>query len=170
MKRKNKYNKKIGPLAKNVNPHKLAPVYKFDIERILKERQKEKDDAEKNAEYYKEIKMIRDRIKAIDAKEAKEAEEEKRNLIDKINAASIRSGLIVFDHSKYNLLFKINLNSDITNLYSQQFLKLSIEENEFEANILLDHLIEANWSPVFKVDLVIVYTTYLFHMISYPLI
>ncbi|CAH1732032.1 unnamed protein product [Aphis gossypii] len=60
---------------------------------------------------------------------------------------------VVSDHSNYNILFNDNSNADSTELCTQRFKIMSLEENEVVAKIHFNHLMKANWSPEFDVHL-----------------
>jgi len=141
-------------ITKNVNdenscPNKLTvqkrskPVFKFDMKRILKERQAECEFWKKNAEIDKEMKVVDDLF-----------QKEVNNIINQSDDKLVlpKSGYVIFDPSKFNVNFEEN--SDITgSYYSQQLLLMSIEGNELEANIIFNNLMNSNWSPVFEVCL-----------------
>jgi len=55
------------------------------------------------------------------------------------------------DFSNYNIPFKDDSDSDLSKLCIQRLYLMSIERNEIEANIHFNHLMKANWSPVFDV-------------------
>lgn len=61
-------------------------------------------------------------------------------------------GYKIFDFAKYNSLFGNNSLCDASQPCLQQFIRMSIEKNEFQANIYYNNLIKANWSPTFKVS------------------
>lgn len=108
--------------------------YTFDMKRIIEERKAD-------VEYFKKSAELDEKLKEV------EALEEARN---KISTDIVKHGYVIFDHTKYNLYSKNNSDFDTT-LQVQQFLKLSIEENEIEANILFTSLMKTNWSPVLNV-------------------
>ncbi|CAH1731762.1 unnamed protein product [Aphis gossypii] len=56
---------------------------------------------------------------------------------------------VVSDHSNYNIPFDDNSNADSTELCTQRFKIMSLEENEVVAKIHFNHLMKANWSPEF---------------------
>jgi len=136
-------------IKKNVNdenkcPKKMTvnkkskPVFKFDMKRILKERQAECEYWKKNAELDKEMKVVDDLF-----------QKEVNNAIQQNDEVVLpRVGYVIFDPSKFNMSFEENY---ITRSYSQQLLLMSIEENELESNIMFNNLMKSNWSPVFEV-------------------
>jgi len=152
-------------IKKNVNdenkyPNKLMvqkrskPVFKFDMKKILKERQAEREFWKKNAEIDKEMKIVDDLFQ-------KEVNYTINQSDDKLVVPKF--GYVIFDPSKFNVSFEEN--SDITgSYYSQQLLLMSIEGNDLEANIIFNNLMKSNWSPVFEVCLtiLIVYTILMF--------
>jgi len=119
---------------------KSKSVFKFDMKRILKERQAEGEFWKKHADLDKEMKVVDDLF-----------QEEVNNTIkhsDKCPIVLPTVGYIVFDRSKYNMNFENK--SDMIEPYSQQLLLMSIEKNELEANIIFNNLMKSNWSPVFE--------------------
>jgi len=147
-------------IKKNVNdenkhPNKLMatkrskPVYKFDMKKILKERQAEDEFWKKNAEIDKEMKVVDDLFQ-------KEVNSTIKLDDDKLVLPTV--GYVIFDPSKFNVSFE--KNSNIPGSYSQQLLLMSIERNELSANIIFNNLMNSNWSPLFEVCLtaLIVYT------------
>jgi len=152
-------------IKKNVNdenkyPNKFMvqkrskPVFKFDMKKILKERQAEREFWKKNAEIDKEMKIVDDLFQ-------KEVNYTINQSDDKLVVPKF--GYVIFDPSKFNVSFEEN--SDITgSYYSQQLLLMSIEGNDLEANIIFNNLMKSNWSPVFEVCLtiLIVYTIHMF--------
>ncbi|XP_027844062.2 uncharacterized protein LOC114124833 isoform X2 [Aphis gossypii] len=138
-------------IKKSVNdenkcPNKMAgnkkykSGFKFDMKRILKERQAEDEFLKKHADLDKEMKVVDDLF-----------QEEVNNTIKQDDSFSLvlpKVGFVIFDRSKCNINFEDKFST--TGLYSQQLLLMSIEKNEFEANIIFNNLINSNWSPVFE--------------------
>jgi len=58
--------------------------------------------------------------------------------------------------SNYNIPFADTSDSDLTKLCLQRLQIMLIERNELGANIHFNHLMNANWSPVFGVCLKII--------------
>jgi len=144
----NKYPKKF------MVQKRSKPVFKFDMKKILKERQAECEFWKKNAEIDKEMKIVDDLFQ-------KEVNYTINQSDDKLVVPKF--GYVIFDPSKFNVSFEEN--SDITgSYYSQQLLLMSIEGNDLEANIIFNNLMKSNWSPVFEVCLtiLIVYTILMF--------
>lgn len=137
-------------IKKNINdenkpPNKLMtkrskPVFKFDMKKILKERQAEDEFWKKNAEIDKEMKVIDDLFQ-------KEVNSTIKLDDDKLVLPTV--GYVIFDPTKFNVSFEEN--SNIPGSYSQQLLLMSIEGNELSANIIFNNLMNSNWSPVFEV-------------------
>lgn len=120
---------------------KYKSGFKFDMKRILKERQAEDEFLKKHADLDKEMKVVDDLF-----------QEEVNNTIKQDDSFSLvlpKVGFVIFDRSKCNINFEDKFST--TGLYSQQLLLMSIEKNEFEANIIFNNLINSNWSPVFEV-------------------
>lgn len=137
-------------IKKNVNDENKCPkkmtvnkkskqVFKFDMKRILKERQAEGEFWKKNAELDKEMKIVDDLF-----------QKEVNNAIQQNDELVLPTvGYVIFDPSKFNVSFQENYN--LTRSYSQQLLLMSIEGNELKANIIFNNLKKSNWSPVFEV-------------------
>jgi hypothetical protein len=116
-------------------------VFKFDMKRVLKERQVEGEFWKKHADLDKEMKVVDDLF-----------QEEVNNTIkhnDKCPIVLPTVGYIIFNRSKYNMNFENK--SDMIESYSLQLLLMSIEKNELKATIIFNNLMKSNWSPVFKV-------------------
>lgn len=123
-------------------------VFNFDMKKILKERQAE-------SEYWKRSEELDKEIKAVNILYDKEV-----NQIKEQSSVSPKFGFIIFNCSKYNILFKNINDANITSL-SQKFIKMSVEKNELVANIHYNNLVNANWSPALSVSLPI-YFIYIF--------
>lgn len=133
--KENDENKSILKTMELKKQRKL-PVIKFDMARILKERQADVEYWKKSAELDEKMKIVDDLFKS---------EENMRvSLIPNLE-------YVIFDQTKYNLFFKENPDYYKTQLHLQQLHSLSIEEDELEAKILFNHLMKANWSPVLNV-------------------
>jgi len=140
-------------IKKSVNdenkcPNKMAgnkkykSGFKFDMKRILKERQAEDEFLKKHADLDKEMKVVDDLF-----------QEEVNNTIkhdDSFPLVLPKVGYVIFDRSKCNINFEDKFSTTGSS-YSQQLLLMSIEKSEFEANIIFNNLIKSDWSPVFKV-------------------
>jgi len=150
-------------IKKNVNnenkcPNKLVvkkrikPVFKFDMKKILKERQAEGEFWKRNAELDKEMKVVDELFQKEVTYTINQSDDD---------LALPKFGYVIFDPSKFNVNFEDN--SAKIGSYSQQLLLMSIEENELEANIIFNNLMKSNWSPLFEVCLtiLIVYIQYL---------
>lgn len=126
-------------------------VFKFDMNKILKQRQADAVLMEKNAEMDEQLKVIDDLFQ----KEINEI-----NAIPKINKNTFLPKLdyVIFDYSKYNTYFKDNSNSISTKLFLQQLISMSIEQNELEAHITHNYLKQENWSLVLDVCLNKIYS------------
>lgn len=120
---------------------KPKQVFKFDINKVLKERQAANVLMKKNAQFDKEMKIVDDLFQEEVSQTIKKE--------DKHPAVIPILGCVIFDHSKYNVNFEDNY--DKIESYSQKLLLMSIEENELEANIIFNNLMKSNWSPVFVV-------------------
>lgn len=124
---------------------KKAVAYKFDINQILKDRIAKNKYWERSAELDKQIKVV----DALFEKEVLEIADIENK--EKEYPVSLESGYVVFDSSKYNVMFKINEDSHTTKSYLLQLFLMSIEENVLAANIHFINLMKANWSPAFDV-------------------
>lgn len=139
-----KIKKKIGdeenkyPSKKNSINKYLKPVEKFDMKRILKERQEESEFWKRSAELGEEINAVN----ILFEKEIKKLKE--------VKSPPPKFGFVVFDHSKYDLLLKSK--NDDTASHSQQLIKMSTEKNVFEIKKLFNNLDEANWMPSLDVS------------------
>lgn len=135
--------------TKSVRNKKHKCLYKFDIKKVIKKRKGEIEHLEKMA-VLDEKNNIADELFDPNINDINQVNEPKPKVIE--------SRYIIFDQSKYNLLSKAN---DTTNFYLQKFFQLSIEENVFEAAILFNTLMVADWSPIFDVCLNIIYIAHL---------
>lgn len=137
--------KKIKNKENNL-PKKMATkkqnkqIFNFDMKKILKERQAE-------SEYWKRSEELDKEIKAVNILYDKEI-----NQIKEQSSVSPKFGFIIFNGSKYNILFKNINDANITSL-SQKFIKMSVEKNELVANIHYNNLVNANWSPALNASL-----------------
>ncbi|XP_016658041.1 uncharacterized protein LOC107883100 [Acyrthosiphon pisum] len=117
------------------------PVYKFNIHEILKNRQLEKKLLEQTAKHDEEMKVIDksyQELKSLDFEDN-----------DKLPLEPIHFNPVV--SSNYNIPLKDSSDSDLTNLCMQRLQIMLIEGNELEAKIHFNHLMKANWSPVFDI-------------------
>lgn len=140
-------DKKQRTLKKTASKRQKRSVFKFDIEKIIKERQLE-------GKLLKQAVKLDEEMTIVDKlfqKNVKQIIDFKDN--DKSPIASINSDHTIIDSSNsgsnYNIPFNENSDSDLTKLCLQRLQILSIEENELEANIHFNHLMKANWTPVF---------------------
>lgn len=118
-------------------------AFKFDMKEVLKERLADNELWEKNAKLDKQMKIVDDLFQ-------KKVIQTFASLNNNNSAISPTFGLAVFDRSKYNIQFNNIMDSsdsDTSNLYFQKLFKMSVEENELEANIYFIELIGVNWSP-----------------------
>lgn len=147
-KKKSDNNENSSPSKSIVPKNRRKPVFKFDAQKILKDRLAENELLKKTADFNKEMKIVNDLFQA-------EVESVKNYKYD----AGVPSKLVyaIFDHTKYNIHFKNNSSFSMTESCSQQLLLMSIEENETEANIGFNKLLIANWSPAMDVRLDIIY-------------
>lgn len=130
--------------SKNTAPKQLKrPVFKFDINEILKNRQLEGMLLEQTAKLEEEMKVV-DKLYQEQLNETSDPEDN-----DKLPLVSIHFNPV--DCCNYNIPFKENSNSDLTTLCIQRLQIMLIEGNELTANIHFNHLMSANWSPVFDV-------------------
>lgn len=153
MARKKKNDENKNPITKYIVSNKTKPiqrikpaVFKFDMTKILKERQADAVLREKNAEMDKQIKVIEDLFQ-------EEVNEINTVVPDKNSMFSPKQGYVIFDCTKYNISFKDNSNLATKNVYLQQFFQMSIEQNELEAHIIYNSLMNENVSLVLAVSL-----------------
>ncbi|CAI6371533.1 unnamed protein product [Macrosiphum euphorbiae] len=118
------------------------PVYKFNLHKILKNRQLEKNVWEQTAKHDEEMKVIDESYQELN--ETIDFEDN-----DKLPIESIHFDPAVL--SNYNIPFKDSSDSDLTKLCMQRLQIMLIEGNELEASIHFNHLMKANWSPVFDI-------------------
>lgn len=154
-----KGTKKIKKRSKNTVP---KPVYKFDVQAILNERQAENERLKKSAAKQKQSSTESKEKKTIDdlfeasvssiEKCFKSFEEEDYPMCSKTKLV-----YAIFDNTKYNMHFKNNSDFSTTESGLQQLILMSIEKNEIQANINFNNLLNANWSPVIGVRLDIIY-------------
>jgi len=134
----NDENKFPNKMARN---KKYKSGFKFDMKRILKERQAESEFLKKHADLDKEMKVVNDLFR-----------EEVNNAIDHDDSFPLvlpKVGYVIFDRSKCSINFEDNPSS--IGFYSQQLLLMSVVKSELEANIIFNNLMTSNWSPVFEV-------------------
>jgi len=143
-------------LLNNIGVNKRKKVFKFDIQKILKERQADNDFWKRSAEIDKHM-------EAVDI--LYQAEVNKPLFENVIKSVPTKMGHVIFDHAKYNILFKNKQNIDIIQSFSHQLLLMSIEENELIANIHFINLMKADWSPSLNVCFLKMYSTYLICLI-----
>jgi len=142
-KKKTMKDKKLYTSKKNASKKLKKPVFKFDIHEILKNRQLEEKLMEQTAKFEEEMKVV-DKL----------YQEQLNDFIDledneKIPLVSVHFNRV--DCCNYNIPFKDDSDSDLTKLCIQRLQIMLIEGNELEANIHFNHLLRANWSPVFDV-------------------
>uniref|UniRef100_A0A2S2NAR2 Uncharacterized protein n=1 Tax=Schizaphis graminum TaxID=13262 RepID=A0A2S2NAR2_SCHGA len=135
-------DKKQCTSKKTVSKRQKRSVFKFDIEKILKERRSEGKLLKQSAELDEEMKVIDDLYQekvnqTIDFEDS-----------DKLPPVLMNEDHVVIDHSNYNIPLKEN--SDTDSLCIQRLQIMSIEQNELEANIHFNHLMKAKWSPDFN--------------------
>ncbi|XP_060878120.1 uncharacterized protein LOC132950616 [Metopolophium dirhodum] len=140
-KKKTMKDKKLYTSKKNASKQPKKPVFKFDIHEILKNRQLEGKLMEQTAKFEEEMKVV-DKL----------YQEQLNDIIDfegndKLPPVSIHFNPV--DCCNYNIPFKEDSDSDSTKLCIQRLQIMLIEGNELEANIHFNHLLRANWSPVF---------------------
>ncbi|CAI6345314.1 unnamed protein product [Macrosiphum euphorbiae] len=129
-------------IPKKNTPKKLKrPVFKFDIHEILKNRQLEGKLMEQTAKLEEEMKVV-DKLYQEQLNETIDFEGN-----DILPLVSIHFNPV--DCCNYNIPFKDNSDSDLTKLCIQRLQIMLIEGNELEANIHFNHLMGANWSPIF---------------------
>jgi len=68
------------------------------------------------------------------------------------NTVPLNLGYVIFDHTKYNLFFEKNLEHNAIGSHLYQLIMMSVQKNEFSANITYNFLMKADWSPTFKVS------------------
>lgn len=120
---------------------KYKSGFKFDMKRILKERQAEGEFLKKHADLDKEMKVVDNLF-----------QEEVNNTINHDDSFPLvlpKIGFVIFNRSKCNINFEDKFST--TGSYSQQLLLMSIEKSEFKASIIFNNLMKSNWSPVFEV-------------------
>lgn len=137
---KNENKENNSPLKKMSTNKQSKQAFSFDMKKILKERQAE-------SEYWKRSEELDKEIKAVDILYDKEV-----NQIKEQSSVSPKFGYIIFNCSKYNVLFKNINDANITSL-SQELIKMSVEKNELVANIHYNNLVNENWSPTLNVSL-----------------
>jgi len=112
-------------------------IYKFDINRILKEREADAKLDEERDELDKQMKAIDDLFEA-----AVNSNNINQNALSNMSYTT-------FNLTMYNIPFKED--PDLTKSCVQRLHILSIEGNELEAMIHFHHLTMVNWYPVFHV-------------------
>lgn len=133
-------NKRGAPMKKQFTP------YKFDIQRILKERKADDELNKKSAELDEQLKVVDD-LYQNSVKQLFVCDENKNS-----PEPPKKQGYIIFDHSKYNTTFEYNSDSFKKLSNSQKlFIKMSTNKNECTVNVYFKHLVEANWSPALDV-------------------
>lgn len=142
-KKKTVKDKKQRTSKKNVSKQLKRPVFKFDVHEIVKNRRLEGKLLEQTAKLEAEMKVV-DKLYQEQLNEPIDFEGN-----DKLPLVSIHFNPV--DCCNYNIPFKENSDSDVTKLCLQRLQIMLIEGNELEANIHLNHLMRANWSPVFDV-------------------
>ncbi|XP_060854125.1 uncharacterized protein LOC132931987 [Rhopalosiphum padi] len=134
-------DKKQCTSKKIVSKRQRRSVFKFDIQKILKERRSEGKLLKQSAELDEEMKVIDDLYQekvnqTIDFEDS-----------DKLPLVLMNEDNVMIDHSNYNIPLKEN--SDTDSLCLQRLQIMSIEQNELKANIHFNHLMKAKWSPDF---------------------
>ncbi|XP_026805075.1 uncharacterized protein LOC113548408 [Rhopalosiphum maidis] len=134
-------DKKQCTSKKTVSKRQRRSVFKFDIQKILKERRSEGKLLKQSAELDEEMKVIDDLYQekvnqTIDFEDS-----------DKLPPVLMNEDHVMIDHSNYNIPLKEN--SDTDSLCLQRLKIMSIEQNELKANIHFNHLMKAKWSPNF---------------------
>lgn len=144
--KKNENDENLYPMKtiSKKQPKSKSPSFKFDVKQILKERKAYNKYWERSAELDKQLEVVDNLFQ----KEVNRVIT--YTTINKVPDVS-ESGFIVFDSSKYNIIFKNNSNLDVTKSYLERLYLMSIEENELEANIHFYNLMKSNWLPVFDV-------------------
>lgn len=139
-------NENIVPNDNGKSNKKHHIPYKFDIQRILKERKADNELKKKSAELDEQLKVVDDKFQ--NSVNELFICNEKDNL-----SVPPKRGYIIFDYSKYNTIFKNNSDDNYKMLSNSQklFIKMSTNKNVYTANVYFKHLMEANWSPVFDV-------------------
>ncbi|XP_022178168.1 uncharacterized protein LOC111039145 [Myzus persicae] len=141
-KKKDTMNNKKPYTSKNTaSKQPKRPVFKFDMNEIVKRRQLEGKLLEQTAKQEEEMKVI-DKL----------YQEQLNQTIDFESNEKLPLVSTHFDpddFSNYNIPFKENSDSDFKKLCVQRLHIMSIEGNELQANIHFNHLLRANWSPGF---------------------
>jgi len=148
-KKKTIYGEKQCTSKKTVSKKRRKLVVKFDIKKKLKERCAERKLLKQSAESDEEMIVNNDLYQLYQENENQTINFEDNN---KLPLKLINLNHIVSDRSNYNIPFNDNSNADSTESCTQRFKIMSIEENEFVANIHFNHLMKANWSPEFNVS------------------
>jgi len=142
-KKKTTKDKKSYTSKKNASKQLKRPIYKFDIQEILKNRRLEGKLLEQTAKFEEEMKVV-DKLYQEQLNETIDFEGN-----EKLPLVSIHFNPV--GCCNYNIPFNDNSDSDLTKLCIQRLQIMLIERNELEANIHFNHLMRANWSPLFDV-------------------
>jgi len=143
-------DKKQCTSKKTVSKRQRKFVFKFDMKKILEERWDEGNKLLKqSAESDKEMIVNNDLSQLYQENVNQTIDFEDNNTLP---LELINMDHVVSDHSNYNIPFNDNSNADSTELCTQRFKIMSLEENEVVAKIHFNHLIKANWSPEFDVS------------------
>lgn len=137
-------DKKQCTLKTTVPKRQKKTSFKFDIKKILKERRAEGKLLKQSAKFDEEMKVI-DELYQEKVNETIDFEDNNKLPLELTNLKKV-----VIDRSNFNIPFNDNSNADSKKLCIQRFKILSIESNAFQANIHLNHLKKANWSPEFN--------------------
>ncbi|XP_015373738.1 PREDICTED: uncharacterized protein LOC107168745 [Diuraphis noxia] len=121
------------------------PPFKFNIHEIVKKRRLEGKLLEQTAKLRTNLEEEIEVIDELYQEKLHPTTDFEEN--DKLPLVSTHFDPVSF--SNYNIPFKNNSDSDLTKLCIQRLHIMSIERNELEANIHFNHLMRANWSPVF---------------------
>lgn len=137
----NKNNNNSRSAAKTKKPREKR--FKFDVKKILKKRQAEKE--------------------RLQAKKECESDDEQSKIIDELFQAEVNERIarenpivqkpdrISFDCSKYNIPFNDDPNCTVSESCAKRFSIMSDEANEMMAYIHFSHLMKADWSIKFEV-------------------
>ncbi|XP_050522515.1 uncharacterized protein LOC126895077 [Daktulosphaira vitifoliae] len=137
VKRKNDENVCPRKYSPKVQSRPVKKPFKFDIKKILKERQADNEFWKQSAELDEEIKIVEDLFQKEIIKS--------KNIPSSSNLSM--KGWVIFDPLKFKnknvVLNKMKSHSEI-------LLRMSVEQDELKANIIFNNLFNANWSPCIK--------------------
>lgn len=145
--KKNENDENLCPMKtiSKKQPKSKSPSFKFDVKQILKERKAYNKYWERSAELDKQLEVVDNLFQ----KEVNRVVAYTTS-IDKVPDVS-KAGFVVFDSSKYNIIFKNNSKLYVTKSCLLRLYLMSIEENELKANIHFYTLMNSNWLPIFDV-------------------